>query len=83
GKSQSFYLSYRRWCQFADDVRLPHKTVLNMVETNTQRILNVLDSMEQNVTRYDIASIPFAHLIQHIRLRTNKVIGHITATQGK
>lgn len=83
GKSQSFYLSHRRWCRFADDVRLPHKTVLNMVETNTQRILNVLDSMEQNVTRYDIASIPFAHLIQHIRLRTNKVIGHITATQGK
>mgnify|MGYP003310826984 CR=1 FL=1 len=80
GKSQSFYISYRRWCLFADAVNLPHKAVLNMVGTTTRSILKALDEMEVNATQYDIDSAPFSHLAQHIRQRTIQVNEHIKAT---
>lgn len=76
GKSQSFYLSYRRWCKFADDVRLPHKAVLKIVTTMTRSILKALDSI-------DATSPPFTHFIQHIRQRTILVEKHIKETEEK
>lgn len=81
GKSQSFYLSHRRWCLFADSVNLPHKAVLKMLMSTTQSILKALDSMELSASQYNIASTPFAHLVQHVRQRTIQVIEHIKATE--
>ena len=82
GKSQSFYLSHRRWCLFADSVNLPHKAVLKLVMNTTQSILRALDSMELNASQYDIAPTPFAHFVQHIRQRTIRVCEHIRATES-
>lgn len=83
GKSQSFYLSHRRWCLFADSVNLPHKAVLKMLMSSTQGILKALESMEQNASQYNIASTPFAHLVQHVRQRTIQVVEHVLATKSQ
>ncbi len=82
GKSQSFYISHKRWCLFADAVGLPHKAVMNMVTTTTQSILKALDAMELNTEQYDIAPTPFSHFVQHIRRRTILVGEHIKATES-
>ena len=83
GKSQSFYLSLRRWCLFADSVNLPHKAVLKMVASTTQSILKALDVMELKSSQYAIAPAPFAHFVQHIRQRTIQVVAHIKATETR
>ncbi len=83
GKSQSFYLSHRRWCLFADSLNLPHKAVLKMVMSTTQRVLKALDLMELNAAQYDIDSTPFAHLVQHVRQRTIQVSEHIKTTESR
>lgn len=81
GKSQSFYLSYRRWCLFADAVKLPHKMVMKMVIEVAQSIMKALDTMEPHAELYDIDAKPFSHLVQHIRHRTIKICDHIKATE--
>ena len=83
GKSQSFYLSHRRWCLFADSLNLPHKAVLKMVMSTTQSVQKALDLMELNAAQYDIDSTPFAHLVQHVRQRTIQVSEHIKATESR
>lgn len=83
GKSQSFYISYRRWCLFADAVKLPHKAVLNMVATTTRTILKALDAMGLHAVQYDIDSTTFSHLVHHIRRRTIQVVEHLKATEPR
>lgn len=83
GKSRSFYISYRRWCLFAESVNLPHKAVLKMVADTTQSILKALDGMERNAAQYAISATQFAHLLQHIRRRTIQAGEHIHATKAK
>lgn len=83
GKSQSFYLSYRRWCLFADALNLPHKAVLKMVSSTTRSILKALDAMEFKAAQYSINPPFSAHIIQHIRQRTIQVGAHIKATEPR
>lgn len=80
GKSQSFFISYRRWCLFADAVKLPHKTIHQIVSSIIRSILTALDTMEQQSDTCDIAPTPFSHLTHHIRQRTLRVAEHIRTT---
>lgn len=80
GKSQSFDISHRRWCLFADAVNLPHRAVMKTVTGVIQNISDALDSMELNAGQFNIPSTPFSHLLQHIRRRTVLVREHIEAT---
>lgn len=82
GESRSFYVSHGRWCRFADDLNLPHKTVLRMIAATTQSILNALDTMGPHAEQYDIAPTTFNRFVQHIRRRTIQVNEHIEATKG-
>lgn len=80
GKSQSFFISYRRWCLLADAVHLPHKTVHKIVADIIRSTQAALDTMEQQNDLHDIPSTPFSNLIHHIRQRTIRVSEHIKAT---
>lgn len=80
GESKSYVLSYRRWCQFADSVKLPRKAVLKMLVDTTQRILNALDGEDIHDLPDEAPSEPLAPIVRHVRRRTLRVIECIKAT---